>query len=270
MVMHHHDIPICSWMQVHPLWKSCIQHFISSRCYLWNRMFLLVQNIGTLHMFVWLPSLGILYSNAFWVLYLKKHGVTLYLSLFGIPQIPANYPLGLYLKFNFLFLLWSNALLFYMDCHPLFVTLDELILISWQNCFVFNVFQEFLLRSLFTRIPDQLFQSFSWDPWKEFRDFVFEISLAFLWFCYSFLVIFFAEFLMIFLCASKKMFWFSSAFLLTFLCFFLQFLCSSYLILAEFLCSSYAVFKEFIPFLRNFIFLFSEKVWSFKNCTRNA
>ena len=103
MVMHHHDIPICSWMQVHPLWKSCIQHFISSRCYLWNRMFLLVQNIGTLHMFVWLPSLGILYSNAFWVLYLKKHGVTLYLSLFGIPQIPANYPLGLYLKFNFLF-----------------------------------------------------------------------------------------------------------------------------------------------------------------------
>lgn len=117
--------------------------------------------------------------------------VTLYLSLFGIPQIPANHPLGLYLKFNFLFLLWSNALLFYMDCHPLFLTLDELILISWQNCFVFNVFQEFLLRSLFTRIPDQLFQSFSWDPWKEFRDFVFEIILAFLWFCYSFLVIFF-------------------------------------------------------------------------------
>lgn len=238
--MHHHDIPICSWMQVHPLWKSCIQHFISSRCYLWNRMFLLVQNIGTLHMFVWLPSLGILYSNAFWVLYLKKHGVTLYLSLFGIPQIPANYPLGLYLKFNFLFLLWSNALLFYMDCHPLFVTLDELILISWQNCFVFNVFQEFLLRSLFTRIPDQLFQSFSWDPWKEFRDFVFEIILAFLWFCYSFLVIFFAEFLMIFLCASKKMFWFSSAFLLTFLCFF----CSSYAVLIWFLRNSYAVLMQ--------------------------
>ena len=28
MVMHHHDIPICSWMQVHPIWKSCIQHVI--------------------------------------------------------------------------------------------------------------------------------------------------------------------------------------------------------------------------------------------------
>ena len=34
---------------------------------------------------------------------LEKHGVSVYISLFGTPQMPANYPEGLYVQFNFFY-----------------------------------------------------------------------------------------------------------------------------------------------------------------------
>ena len=61
-------------MQVQQVWKCFTEHFTWSGCYLWDPLSLLVQNIGTIHKFVWLPIFWLVCSNAFELVYMKdKH-----------------------------------------------------------------------------------------------------------------------------------------------------------------------------------------------------
>ena len=59
-------------MQAHQVWKCFTQPFTWSACYLWNPLSLLVQNIGTIHKFLWLPIFWLVCSNTFELVYMKE------------------------------------------------------------------------------------------------------------------------------------------------------------------------------------------------------
>ena len=117
---------------------------LHSTCYLLNPLLLGVQSIGDMHRFLWLPSLGFLNSNSCWNLFEKNNMWSYFVYKFFLvfqrylQSILWDYICNLTFSF-----VWSNTLLSYMDCKPVFVKLDEIVLISCQDCFVYICFKNF-------------------------------------------------------------------------------------------------------------------------------
>ena len=247
---------------------------LHSTCYLLNPLLLGVQSIGGMHRFLWLPSLGFLYSNACWNLFEKTTcGVTLYISFFWYSKGTCN------LSFGIIFVILLFLLLEATHCSPTWIVSQ--CLWNWMKLFWFlvkivlfifvsRISSKFLLHcNLGSTFPKFLMESMKrnqwfclWNPFEFLRIFLcmsFGLLMTSLWYSY-------ARLIYLLWCSYEfwkktyelpvNFFWFSCEFIL-------NFLWISYAFLIQFLCN----FWNFIPFWKNFIPFFL-KVWGFENCIR--
>ena len=222
-------------------------------CYLWKPVPLLVQTIGTIYLFPWLPVFWSVCSNTFEVVYMKENhfGITYFICFLGISKIPGRYPMTSHLQ-SFFSLKQHSALSHQLTNHCL-----------WILIMLLGVPATCLLTIFSNLFPCPL----------KFKLTSHEVLLNFFWISYAFLMNFLwisYAFLMNFLCISYE-------FLLNFLWisyeFLMHFFCIAYEFLMQFLCSSYAVLMQFLKlhtFFAKLHTFFQKKVWSFKNCIRTA
>ena len=199
-------------------------------CYLWKPVPLLVQTIGTIYLFPWLPVFWSVCSNTFELVYMKENhfGITYFICFLGISKIPGRYPMTSHLQSYFFFETTQCS------CTPTYQSLP----LNFDNA----------IRGSCNLSSDYIFKSVSMP---------FEVQIHFLWSSSEFLLNFLwisYEFLMNFLCISyaflMKFLWNSYEVLMKFLWisyeFLMHFLCTSYEFLMQFLCSSYAVLMQFL------------------------